>query len=334
MTFDLRLANSWEDQNQFTRNVLGVTDPTVHVGLYHGVGHALLDILYGLKEFWPLKKTIVVVTNGDPYLLSCLRSFVRDGFTIQKVNSTELIDTQTWVNQLKTDTLAVVYSADHAFTGEILVDASLAEKLSQKKIYSLEIQHSIHAYQKKTVFPWNIQVQNYFPDLSVVMQGQRVKMFQHSAQLLDWSHRSLEVEFNKWKAQHLENPDLVLNFEEKVQLLSPVKVFSYFKKDHKSRLWDRAVVKIPSVSGDYFIQKLAQNLGVGLDVPGFELNIETSHLCRWKAFEEFEWWGPSDIQPQELQSLIVIASPFLKSEQFLDRFSEVISACQRDCQII
>jgi hypothetical protein len=337
MTFDLRLSQDWEDQSRYVKSLLGISEAQAQVGLYHGIGHALLDLLYGIKEFWPLKKTLVVVGDGDPYLLSCLRTFVRESYQVIRKNSWELGNIAEWVNELKSDVLAVVYSSDHAFTGEVLLVQELSERLAAKKIYSIEIQHTLHAYSKKTVFPWHIQVQHFFPDLAVVIQGARIRLFQHSAPLIEWYHRDLGQELNKWRDLHKENRESVKKFEAHfngVNQENSWNIRTYFDVSHDFRLWDRSIIFIDDVGGDHFIHRLAEKLNMTISYPGFSEFLETTHLCRWRVAKEYNWWGKEDLTPDDLRSLVAISVHILEQPNFFNQFTEVLSACHKDVELL
>lgn len=337
MAYDLRLEQDWEEQSRFVKALLGINEPQVQVGLYHGIGHALIDLLYGVKEFWPLKKTLVVISDGDPYLQSCLRTFVRESYQIIQKNSWEIGNITEWVNSLKADVLAVVFSSDHAFTGEILLAQELSERLSAKRIYSIEIQHTLHAYAKKPLFPWHIQVQHFFPDLAVAAQGLRVRLFQHSAQLIEWSHRDLEQELKKWRNHRKENQDAVNKFEAHfngVNRENRWHVHTYFDANYELRLWDRSVLQLHNVGGDHFIHKLAEKLNISLTSPGFADFLETTHFCRWKVVKGFAWWGKTDLAPDDFRSLVAISTHILERPDFFNQFTEVLSTCHKEVELL
>jgi hypothetical protein len=333
MTIDLRLAQNWEDQSRFVKEILGVSDSNTQVGLYHGVGHAILDTLYGMKEFWPLKKSLIVVSDGDPYLLSCLKTFVRESYDIKQVSSNEIGNTTEWVNGLKADVLAVIYSGDHAFSGELLLPQELSERLSAKKIYSIEIQHSLHAYSKRLVFPWHVQVQHFFPDLAVVLQGSRIRKFQHTANLLDWSHRNLDQEFKAWYAVHKENENVVKKFEAHFGN-NKWGVATYFDAKFDNRLWDRSLIFVKNIGGDHLINRLAERLNIKLPKPGFSDLLETTHFCRWNVASEFNWWGIRVSTLEEFQSLIAISTNILEKDDFFNSFIQVLSACHQETELL
>jgi hypothetical protein len=334
MTFDLRVAHNWEDHCRFVKGILGVTEPNVQVGLYHGVGHAILDILYGMKEFWPLKKALIVVTDGDPYLHSCIRQFVRESYVITQVNSFDIGNITEWVAGLKADVLAVIYSGDHAFTGELLLPQELSERLSAKKICSVEIQHSLHAYTKKPVFPWHVQIQHFFPDLAVAMQGSRVRMFQHSAPFLDWSHRNLESEIQNWRISQKEDAETIRKFEAQFFNENKWAIRNYFAATNDKRLWDRSILITKGLGGDHLIHRLAEKLNIDLKSAGFSDFLETTHFCRWKAANEWGWWGRGVAVTEDFQSIIAITTNILERKDFLNTFIEVVSACHQESELL
>jgi hypothetical protein len=334
MSFDLRLAHSWEDQGRFVKGILGIADASTQVGLYHGIGHAILDILYGMKEFWPLKKSLVVVTDGDPYLSSCLRCFIRETYNIIQLNSFDIGNVTEWVSSLKTDVLAVIYSGDHAFTGELLLPQELSERLSAKKICSIEIQHSLHAYSKRPVYPWHVQIQHFFPDLAVAIQGARVRMFQHSAPLLDWSYRNLEHELQNWKEVQKEDAEIVKRFEKQFNVKNKWDVQVYFNGQQEKRLWDRSILIAKNLGGDHLIHRIAEKLNIKLNGAGFSDLLETAHFCRWKAAKEFHWWGQGITGMEDFQSLIAISTNILVRENFFNTFTEVLSTCHQESKLL
>jgi hypothetical protein len=334
MSFDLRLSQNWEEQNYLVAKNLGFEDTQVQLSLYNGVGHAILDILYGLKEFWPMKKSLIVITDGDPYLLLCLRTFVREGYEITQLKSREILNVPEWISKLKSDVLAVIYSGDHAFTGELLMTQELSEKLSVKKICSIEIQHALHAYSKRTLFPWHVQIQHFFPDLAVAVNGARVRLFQHTAALLNWSRRDLITEIQHWQSTKKEDASIVKKFEAFFSTENQWGVKTYFEPQIENRLWDRAVLIVTNLGGDHFIHKLAEKLNIKLEKAGFSDFIETAHFCRWKVINEFTWWGREELKTDVFQSLIAISTDILAKEDFYNLFVQVLSACHKESELL
>ncbi len=330
MTYDLRIDSSWETQNKILKEKLQIEHPQVQIGAYYGVGHALIDIFYGVKEFWPIRKHVIVIVDGSPYLIPALRTFTRDNFVVDRISSQNNDITKEIVEKIKADTLAIIYCSDHIFTGEVWTNSELSKISLQKKIPLIEVNNYSHYYFKQSEYnPFLLSINNYQPDLAIVVAGHRVKYHQHSAALMEWS--VINTKMNSILNSPKQNQELVVHFEEQVRTnltLKSKKISLFFDSKNLNRLWDRSIVNLDSIGGDYFINELAKKLGIDLNQPGYEARLETSHLCRWNTLDNFDWWGYKINNSDELKSLISISAEILGDPHFFKEFVEMINSCQ------
>ncbi|MNT56617.1 hypothetical protein D3C72_1939310 [compost metagenome] len=80
------------------------------------------------------------------------------------------------------------------------------------------------------------------------------------------------------------------------------------------RIYDRAVVVFPDVSGEALAQSVFAKLGIPA-VEGWR-QLETPNQCHWNAIRMFKSWWQPEPSIEDLRGLLVIGMPLLETKDF------------------
>lgn len=329
MRIDFPSPENWHRANSEATPFLGPLPDGAKAELYQGLGHALYDITEGLKQFYGHKKKVAFIPFGSAWLEPIMGIFYREGFEVlvfREPNKNQ-DNIEAWIRSLPADTLAVYYAKDHPFTGEILIPFDLAQINHNRRIPSIEICHTLHLTQELPLYGFHLQLRFYNSTFCVLIKGARSKFLPQSAIYLSWPSfdpEAILAEYNQ------EEKELIEDFERNL----PHPVQAYFNGSLR-RVFDRAVVDLKDMSGDFFIQQFwqtsteeranaaIQNLVARMDK---NLLLYTSHFCSHPGPISLNWWGPNQ-DPDNLTGLVQISAALVKVPGFKTIFDAVVSTC-------
>lgn len=310
MAYFIENFQSWSEAQDGLKTILKIEEERQRCYPYFGLGHAVTDLLYGLKEFWPTRKNIAIMQDGAPILSEAVQGFIREGAKVEFFKRTSFLDVDDWIVQLPRDLLCVVLVRDHCFTGEILTDDSVLAKLNDKRIPFIEVQYGWAWSRSKIPLPFGAQIKVIDSQKAAVLMGTRLKVHPHSAPLLTWDLKQWPESIASAKVQAEESADFVHKFENELsEANSGLK--PRFSADQK-RLFDRVVVNLDRVNGDFFLEALLASIGEpNIQPAGQEWRMETTNLLRWNGMGNWEWWGPKTLTEAEQRSLIVFSQAWI-----------------------
>lgn len=317
MAYTVEKFNSWLDQQSHWRQRLGITEGSFRCFPYHGLGHALTDLLFGLKFFWPTKKNLVMSSCGSPLVMPILQSFVKEGHTLIKKSPQE-----PWP-ELPKDLLSAVLVRDHGFTGEILSSNEDFQFLNDKRIPYIEIQHAWAWSRPTPPLPFGAQVRVIDAQRAVVILGHRFRFMNHSAQVMDWSSLNWEAEVEDCRHWSAEDQSVIENYEARIAQETPMLCYK-----SSNRLFDRLLLEIKGVHGHFFLEQLIQSIKQNpLKAPGFEGRCETTSLTRWEGLYPWEWWGENKLSEAQQLSLVSLSATLLKKHLSFEQINNVYLEC-------
>jgi hypothetical protein len=318
--------NSWNESQGYWRRILGVSDNRIRCFPYLGLGHALTDILYGLKEFWPTRRSLGVSFSGSPYLRESVEPFRREGYSVAELPDPRKMKAENWIGAHSKDTLVSIVVRDHGFTGEIITSEDHLAQLSERKLPFIEIQHGWAWSRSQLPGPFGIQIRVIDCQKVLVLFGARVRVHSHSARLMDWSGLDWSAEMKQCRTANCEEFDFIRKFEEQLSHLQPL--IRNYHTPNSERLYDRSVMIMPEVSGDFFLVQLLQNLQLPSLAPsGFETRGETTNLARWQGVFPWSWWGDPMLTELEQRSMVILSASFLKQQVNADILNQVYLEC-------
>lgn len=221
MAFMSEVFNSWETTGLELNTLLNFEPQSFRCRPYYGLGHALSDLMGGLKTFWPVKKTIYSAPWGGPYLNELMNSMAQQGYHWQKLKGMGEADgsgilTPASFQNLAQDLLAVVYFRDHALTGSLLADHHCASFLNDKRILHIEIMFGWADSMERPPLPFGAQIRVLNSQKAIVVLGHRFRMAWGSAKVMDWSGFEPEAELRHYQNSHPVDRQLIEAFEQEL----------------------------------------------------------------------------------------------------------------------
>lgn len=327
MAYLVENFNSWNQTQAQFRELLAINDEKIRCLPYHGLGHALTDLLYGLKEFWPTRKNIAFSSSGSPLIKEAIQGFVREGSTILNLAPPRTNTVEEWLNALPKDLLTVVLVRDHCLTGQILARDEEFIKLNEKRIPYLEVQYGWGFSHSQPPLPFGAQIKVIDAEKAVVVLGHRFRMVAHSANLMNWTSLRWEQDIKEAKTQSRESVEWISDFERNLEILQP-SIKSFFTLN-SSRLFDRSVLTLENINGDFFLDELLKHLGQPpLAAAGFETRCESANLSRWMGAMPWSWWGGKSLSEAEQRSLVILSASFLKEQLTAEIVNNIYLQCQ------
>ncbi len=326
MAYVIENFNSWNESQTQLRELLGINDDKIRCFPYYGLGHALTDLLYGLKEFWPTRKNLALGAFGSPLLKDAVSGFVREGVAVQFFENPRKNSLDEWFNALPKDLLTAILVRDHCLTGQILASDDEFLKLNEKRIPHVEVQYAWGFSHANLPHPFGAQIRVIDSEKAVVVMGHRFRLMSHSANLINWTSLNWEPSLKVAIEQSRDNQEWVEGFEKSLETLqTSIKV--YYSKN-SSRLFDRSVLNLNGVNGDFFLARLLKYLKQPPILPaGYEVRGETTNLSRWQGPMSWPWWGATPLSELEQRSLVVLSASFIR-EQLT---AEIINAVYLQC---
>jgi len=319
MAYTVEKFNTWLDQQNHWRQLLGVTESQFRCFPYHGLGHALTDLLFGLKFFWPTKRNLVVMPWGSPLLMPSVQGFVKEGHTlIRKLPGIAF-------TELSKDLLVAVLVRDHCFSGEILTTDEDLKYLNEKKIPHIEIQHGWGwSSRSQPPLSFGAQIRVIDAQRAIVVVGSRFRFMNHSANLMDWSGLEWVHEIQNCKRNSVEDQSFVEEWETRISR-DQLGIRCY---SSKQRLFDRLCLEVQGVHGLYFLEHFLKSTKENsLREPGFETRCETTNLARWEGSFHWEWWGETSLSEEEQRSLIIVSVTGIKNKINFEKFNKIYLDC-------
>lgn len=150
MTSYLRVENYFKLNKYNSEHYFGSQCST---RLYQNFEMALYDITASQLQFMSHKNFIGNVKNGCSFLETLNKNWQRQSLNIQLKSKS-----QPWIEFIETlngETNFVVWASENEITGEILIDENLCneihERLSKKRIFSIQIAHSFNPEKLKAL---------------------------------------------------------------------------------------------------------------------------------------------------------------------------------------
>ena len=317
MHVDLIPEEKWESLNSQVAEFLKATaDHQIRVS--RGLATSVHEIVASAAQFYSHKRSIVYVKGATHAFNGVLPGLYKDGFQIAQIALSDFTNLQ-WIETLKKDTNLVMYSEDHPVTGEVYPWQEVDKKLNELKILSIRVSHSLHYSDRSLPLPYSVRICSLNPNLSVIVCGNKYRAPALTISREFWPVEAVFDEIQSQYSAFSENKVQVAAFESNL----PAGFSAFFK--HQNRVFDRAVIFNPVVSGEALQNSLSKKLQWLLRSPGWETRLETTNLCRWGGVSLYnEWWDP---KPNDdiLRGMLIIGSqnlPSITTQVLLDALAE------------
>lgn len=313
MSFIIEKFDSWNLNQSKRKEIFGISDSKMKCFPYRGLGHVLVDIIYGLKHFWPTRKSIIISTWGSPFISESIKGLLTEGFQITSLPLKERREQLETLTHQSKDILAVVLVRDHCVTGEILTQDEELKILNDKKIPFIEIQNKWAWTERSSLpHPFGAQVRVIDAQKVLTIFGGRFRFSSMSAAVMDWSHIEWENQIKELQIESKEDPHYTQKFEKEFKKFQDH--FGLYFENSESRLNERLIFEVKGVDGTLFLENLLLHLNEPpLSDPGFEQRCETTNLSRWEGgYPCWSWWGESKLLETQQRSLVTFSISFLK----------------------
>lgn len=310
----LPVYDSWELLNEKLINFGGTASSDCTIRSYSGLAPAIWEIAQGTAQFYSHKRSVTLISGRSPYLGPILPFLYKEGFNVQVVS--DFGNAKEFVEGLKKDTNFVIFCEDHAVTAETYAVDELDALLNEKKIFSLRVSHSNHLYHHVDVRPYTVRICGYHPQAAIAFVGSKYKAPATIAPLQFWDHDSFIAGVQQIKTSAMSDKDLVHKFES--SLPEGYEVLPI--RSEKS--FDRSLIYNLDIAGEALQNSLASKLKINLEKPGWERNIETTHLCRWGGVSTYRsWW---DHCPSEdiLRNTLVLSVQIINNPKIISYLQE------------
>lgn len=303
---------AWENANDSWKAARGIPDE-IGTRVYHGGTHALYEFVMGTALFFNHKRSVGFVQGNSWLTLQPSGYFYKEGYKVQLERWENAVDWKAWVDQLPTDTVAVVWCSDHPVTGAVFDGDALDARLNEKKIYSVRVTHSTKSsgselrnfstriYEAGSAFAW-------------AEFGRRFKtppLMSH--QMAPPAAPSLE--------KFEEDQKIVEDFENSAPE-------GFQKVVTTARLFDRAVLFHSGVHGGLLLEELAKRIGHQLQPAARDSLLASTNLCQESRFNQYkDWWSPTPADDM-IRGLVVLGLPVLRLPGIREKFQESVQACQ------
>ncbi len=319
MKVDITPFEAWESLNLAVQDLLQ-TSPETSLRCYQGAAAACFELALSTAQFYSHKRSVAIQAGGTPHFQSILPYLYKEGYDVQM--APENLDAKAWVESLKKDTCFVLFSEDHAITGEMSDNQELEKLLNEKKIFCFKVSHHAHLFRPSEILPYSARICAFDPKTAVALIGNKLKAPPLISGYLNWEPEIFLQTIQKMKSTQFEDRALV----EKLEKNLPAGFQVFFP--HAHRTWDRAVIYSEAAAGESLQQYVAGALGLKIDRPGFETGIETTHLCRWGGVKNYDdWWKP---RPAEsiLRGLLLLGTQVLDHPGLRAALEKALRECQ------
>lgn len=295
-------------------------DDIYKVRYYQNASMALYDIATCLQQFLAHKAYFAVAKNGSSLIESLSPIWIRN------VNPLQIKDeAQHWVEfieSLHAETNFVIWASENEITGEVLVEPSLAQeihqRLSHKRIYSIQICH--HADKAEKIFPYSIKIlrPNVFSDGgALVLHTERYKAQTQigAFQIIDCDRKKMEDFF---ETSDLNLSGEIQKFE--AQIMHPKNVYFNRFVPTTLRLNDRLVLNYSRVNAYAIQQEL--NLADAICFAPSQYPVWVLNL--WKS-----WWKETENEIL-IRGLLVISIHALRQDlSLITKINQCVDEFQR-----
>lgn len=321
MKLDLFPLETWETLNSTIKNQWSVASD-VSVRVYSDLPAAVYEVAQGTAQFLSHKRSLAFIKGQTFAIQPLLPYFYKEAYQIQILSHQGLADMKTWVENLKKDTLFVLFCEDHPVTGEKYPWQEMDALLNEKRIFSVRISHNSHFVEEQEILPYSIRICSYSQKMAVAFCGNKFKSPPLIAPAGYWGSDELKKEVLSLERKKQDDKKLVTQFETNLP-----EGFHRFI-NHEQRVYDRAVIYSKDVNGEAVQQYISTALNLPMNAPGAEALIETTSLCRWGGTKGFDdWWEPVP-DKNTLRGLLVIDVKLLKNPELTAELKKALDQCR------
>jgi len=328
MRTDLEYFETLEKQKDRIREAVGVAPP-IRLELALDSTHALNELLRGLANLFPHKRSIARLGSLPTPVFEVVKGFAKEGYAVQEIpvnfkNFDEAAALKAFEG-LKKDTLFVVASVGAPLTGILYPTGWMRERCAERQMFFIGYAHSAF-YENQFFVPENpfeaFVYDPYLKDSTIAFwlggerhQGEAVLwgkphfLWRH----IEFLEKNLVQAMKASSAADAKRKSKIDAFEKKVlaeiqgaETLSP--------RGGLGRLYDRAIFSFKGCDGSALVEFLHKK--------GYE--IESAAVCHWGSPHLPQWLLDGGYTPEEVQSSLFIDFQTLDKSSFFVDLSEAV----------
>lgn len=287
MRLDLVASEDWERAGEALRVAMNPANGEI-VRVHAGLEPGALELALGLAQIYSHKRALAVVKGNSPVFDQVVPWFQREAYQLQSIMWSALPDRaaiETWIAGLKKETAFVMVADDNPVTGALQPVDLIESALAEKKMFLIRVSHGSQLLRNPAPCPYAVHLRSVDGGFAMSVSGARLRVAPLFSHRLPWSAEKLVARYHQRVGQK-ENRSVVENFEKefKAERVLP---------EGADRLYDRAVLSFPNVSGEALLARVGRKIGLS----ALDESMNTANLCRWDSTRLMKnWWehGPSD----------------------------------------
>lgn len=299
MRIDLVASEDWDHANEAVASVWPLNDgesARVHAGL----GAAAFECVLSLAQVYSHRRSVAVVKGNSPAFDHVVPWLLRETYQMQSTTWSQLTTAEArsaWVASLKPETAFALVVEDHPFTGALSPADELDALLNDRKTFVIRVSHSSFVGLRNSLRPMSWRLCSIDDGLAVSIAGQRIRITPAFSHRQPWDAEDV--------AQRLRARLATPQSQTAIEALEAAFAASRLLSEGTPRLFDRAVLAFPDVSGEALRSRLA---AVG--------SIETANLCRWDSTRLFRGWWENAPSEDLLRGLVAVPSILCERKDF------------------
>jgi hypothetical protein len=305
---DIVGRDTWRDLSEEWRALLPFQDPAVHVQVYGGYQHALIEATQGIAKLFSHKKSIAIIEPAEPAIAALGVAFSEETYKVHRWNfdaSDAVINAADFSTNLA-DTLFVLSSEDDPVTGRLYDPTKLNAAVKDQRLFRIRVSHSAHRAPQEISrpAPFEVRILSLAPNLALLIAGERFRVRPVIAPHLSWnlssalsrdgfaSVSSLKYEENKKRILHLESH-------------LPEGYRRYFTPE-ADRIFDRAVFVAENFDGSAVVEALVDQLSLRMEPAGHENLADSTSPCRWNHPRFTQWLLDRGESEETVRGMVVL----------------------------
>ncbi|MCB9025145.1 MAG: hypothetical protein H6625_02400 [Bdellovibrionaceae bacterium] len=296
--------DKWSLINDQLKTDLKIKDKELGLYVYKDLHSALMEVLWSFSRQYMIKKKVYYFKGLSPYFERCLGLLATLGYDVQELDIQQGQSDFKWLDNLDHTALGVLMARDIPFLGQVLEWDELQKKLTEKRVFQIELSHNYHyVYGLQSVSnPYHIRLYDFLGYGALSVFGKRAQHEAVFTSAMYWENFDVKKIINFLLSQE-ENQVKVLNFE------SQLPKDTWCLSGSIKRLFDRAVFSWRDVDATA-LKSLLIEKNKGL----LDSDIQTPSLTTWGGIKAMDWLIPMGLDKDIIRGMIILDQKQLSSD--------------------
>ncbi|MCB0390492.1 MAG: hypothetical protein KDD58_04340 [Bdellovibrionales bacterium] len=299
----------WFEWNDIIAQNLDLRGNDQSLYLFADAHVALLETLWAYSRQYVVKRKLYYVRGLSPYFDACLKFLIGQGFEIFEIDIDKALYDENWIEKLDHTVLAVLFAKDIPFLGTFYEWESLKKKLTEKRVFQIEVVHNSHYIQGITNSdnPYHIKIHDFLGEAALGVLGKRTQFEAIISTSMNWQNFSSTNLLSK-----IGNTKEIHSLVEKFEQQLPEETWKL--PSSETRYFDRAVFSWKDMEASAIIDCLEEiypNMDMG--------KIQTPSLVYWGSLRSMDWLlYVTGMDKEIVRGLIVVDQECLQWPKFTE----------------